>query len=136
MTKPNPSADVLFYVLNSSDLPTREAFTSKLLRKIFKEARQADVLFPSLADAQRFDLFLWSEKPEVFLPHAVAHEFKAPIQLFGEQVIKPQQDVLLNLHTEFQKNFLQYQRTIEILDQTQTLYRTLGIEPIVHKIGY
>lgn len=146
MSSPTDSADVLFYVLNSSDIATREHFISKLIRKILDEARQADILFNSIEAAQRFDLSLWSDQAEAFMPHAVNHEVKAPIQLFGDTVEHPQKDVLLNLHTEFQPDFKQYQRTIEILDQTESLiqkgrerfkqYRALGIEPTVHKIGY
>lgn len=138
--------EVVFYVLNSADTQSLDAFTAKLIQKIVSEERQADVLFASLQDAQRFDLSLWGIRPQSFIPHSVANEVSAPIQLFGETVSKASQDVLLNLHSDFQTGFKQYARTIEILDQTEHLiqkgrerfkqYRSLGIEPLVHKIGY
>lgn len=138
--------DVVFYVLNSSDPKNRDKFTAKLIQKILSEQRQADVLFANQQDAQRFDLTLWGVQPHSFIAHAMANEVDTPIQLFGEQITKSCQDVLLNLHTNFQKQFLNYQRTIEILDQTEHLiqkgrerfkqYRLQGIVPVVHKIGY
>jgi DNA polymerase-3 subunit chi len=69
----------------------------------------------------------------------------APIQLFGEQISRACQDVLINLHPDFYAPFNQYQRTIELLDQSEELiekgrerwrqYKSLGLVPTVHKIG-
>lgn len=142
----NEAPEVVFYVLNSADTQSLDAFIAKLIQKIVSEKRHADVLFASLQDAQRFDLTLWGIRPQSFIPHSVANEVSAPIQLFGETVTQTCQDVLLNLHSDFQTEFNQYNRTIEILDQTEHLiqkgrerfkqYRSLGIEPLVHKIGY
>lgn len=139
-------ADVLFYVLNSSEPSEREAFLSKLLSKIYKENRKADVRFANLQEAQRYDLTLWNFKPESFIAHALANESAAPIQLHGEQISKSCADVLVNLHPEFPQNHGQYTRTIEILDQSDYLvkmgrerwktYKKAGIEPKVHKIGF
>ena len=138
------NADVLFYVLNS-DLPeAREQFLSKLLQKIWQQKRQADVRFASENDAQRYDLTLWSYKPESFIPHSIQHDNSAPIQLFGESIPKPCKDVCVNLHPEFFEAYTQYQRTIEVLDQSEHLiqmgrerwkaYLSRGITPTVHKI--
>ena len=136
--------DVLFYVLNSTDPQSREAFLSKLLNKIYKESRRCDVRFESEQDALRYDLTLWNLQPHSFLPHSVSQQVKAPIQLHGEEIVKPCHDVLVNLHPEFPQQFERYQRTIEILDQSEYLiqmgrerwktYKTKGIEPTVHKI--
>lgn len=149
MTQPTDATsakpEVVFYVLKTDDVSSRETFTAKLLQKVYKEKRQADVLFANESEAQRFDLTLWNFRPQAFIPHAYAHEVAAPIQLFGSQISQPSKDVLLNLHPEFQNNYAQYQRTIEILDNTPHLiekgrerfrqYRALGIEPTVHKIN-
>ncbi len=139
-------ADVLFYVLNSSQPAEREAFLSKLLNTIWKQQRRVDVRFANKQEAQRYDLTLWGIKPESFLHHAFEKELSAPIQLYGEQIPAPCQDVLINLHPEFPLNHDQYQRTIEILDQSEYLiqmgrerwktYKKAGIEPTVHKIGF
>lgn len=138
--------EVVFYILNSSDLNSREQFMSKLLNKVVSENRQADVLFETLTEAQRYDLNLWQFQPQSFIPHSLSHEESAPIQLYAEKVTKPCFDILLNHQMQFPENFNQYQRTIEILDQTQHLiemgrerfkrYKQMGIEPQVHKIGF
>lgn len=138
--------DVLFYVLNSTEPQKRERFLSKLLQKIQNEQRQADVRFENEQEAQRYDLTLWDTQPQSFIAHSVVRKVAAPIQLYGEQIPKPCEDVLVNLHPQFPENFARYARTIEILDQTDYLvqmgrkrykaYKAQGIEPTVHKIGF
>jgi len=139
-------ADVLFYVLNSTEPSEREAFLSKLLNTIWKQKRQVDVRFANQQEAQRYDLTLWNYKAESFLHHSVENELPAPIQLHGQQIVKPCNDVLINLHPEFPQEHIGYQRTIEILDQSEYLiqmgrerwrtYVKAGVEPTVHKIGF
>lgn len=139
------SQDVLFYVLNSSDPESLEAFLIKLIIKTQQQKRQVDIRFAQLTDAQRFDQKLWALPPYSYLPHAVEREFNAPIQLFAADISKASQDVLINLNPDFYPTFNQYQRTIEVLDQSQLLieqgrqrwreYKQAGYEPIVHKIG-
>ncbi|MBN2607242.1 MAG: DNA polymerase III subunit chi, partial [Thiotrichales bacterium] len=95
-------------------------------------------------ETQRLDIALWQFRPETFIPHAIALEVSAPIQLWVQQVSEPCEDVLLNLHTDFAEDFKQYTRTIEVLDQSEALiergrerwrqYKALGIEPTIHKI--
>lgn len=140
------SQDVLFYVLNSTEPEKRERFLSKLLNKIQQEHRRCDVRFENEQEAQRYDLTLWDYTPQSFIVHSVMNEFPAPIQLYGETIAKPCRDVLVNLHPKFPQQFQHYQRTIEILDQTDYLvqmgrerykaYKAQGIEPTVHKIGF
>lgn len=143
----NVKKDVLFYVLNSTDTQTRQTFLSKLLKKIWSEKRMCDVRFESEQEAQRYDLTLWSIQPQSFIPHSVAKQISsAPIQLYGKETTHPCNDVLINLHPEFPAQFSGYQRTIEILDQSDYLiqmgrerwkaYKAQGIEPTVHKIGF
>ncbi|MBN2866874.1 MAG: DNA polymerase III subunit chi [Thiotrichales bacterium] len=138
--------EVVFYILNSSDLTSREQFMSKLLKKVVSEQRSADVVFETPTEAQRYDLSLWQYQPQSFIPHSLSRAEQAPIQLYAQTVSKPCFDILLNHQTQFPEVFSQYQRTIEILDQTPHLiemgrarfkhYRQLGIEPQVHKIGF
>lgn len=140
------SQDVLFYVLNSTSQDEREAFVCKLINTIYQKDRLCDVRFASLDDARRFDRKLWDWKPTAFIPHAVQKEYKAPIQLYAEAIQTINEDVLINLHPEFPECFQQYQRTIEVLDQSAFLlqmgrerwkaYKAQGIEPTVHKIGF
>ena len=139
------SQDVLFYVLNTSDLESREAFLIKLIQKTQQQKRRVDIRFAQLSDAQRFDQKLWAQPVHGYLPHAVEHQIDAPIQLFGATIQKAARDVLINLNPEFYPAFNEYQRTIELLDQSQELiekgrqrwreYKQAGFEPTVHKIG-
>ncbi len=145
-TEGNREKDVLFYVLNSTEPEKRELFLSKLLKKIQSEKRRCDVRFENEQEALRYDLTLWDYQPQSFIVHSVRNAVPAPIQLHGETIEHPCKDVLINLHTTFSDDFSYYQRTIEILDQTEYLvqmgrerwkaYKTRGIEPTVHKIGF
>lgn len=145
-TSTKTEADVVFYVLNSALPEEREQFLSKLLNTIWKQQRKVDVRFASEDDAKRYDLTLWSYKPESFIHHAFNSSMPAPVQLFGERIAAPCNDVCINMHPNFFEQFTAYQRTIEILDQSEYLiqmgrerwkaYRAKGIEPTVHKIGF
>lgn len=136
--------DVIFYVLGTNTAQQREAFIAKLVNKIHREKRQCDIRFASEDEMTRFDLALWQYQPEAFIPHSMQQAVQAPIQLWTDQIATPCQDVLLNVHPDFPKNFELYNRTIEVLDQTEHLiqmgrerwkaYRKEGLEPTVHKI--
>ena len=138
------SQDVLFYVLSSSDLASRERFLTKLLLKTQQQKRRVDVRFAQRQDAERFDQTLWAQPAHSYLPHAVEQALPAPIQLFGDQITRASQDVLINLHPDLYPNFQAYQRTIEVLDQSAELiekgrqrwreYTEQGFEPTLHKI--
>jgi len=146
MSDSTHTPDVLFYVLNSTEPEKREYFLSKLLKKILSEKRVCDVRFESEQEALRYDLTLWDFQPQSFIIHSVQNSLPAPIQLHGKQILKPSQDVLVNLHPEFPEIFSGYNRTIEILDQTEHLvqmgrerwkaYKARGLQPTVHKIGF
>jgi DNA polymerase III subunit chi len=139
-------SELVFYVLNSSSFQAREAFLIKLLNKAQQQTRQVDVRFAQQQDAHRFDQKLWCEPPHSYIPHGLVKDIHAPIQLYGEQIIQPSKDVLINLHPEFYDKFNQYQRTIELLDQSEDLiekgrqrwrqYKALGLTPTIHKIGF
>lgn len=138
------SQDVLFYVLSSSDLASRERFLTKLLLKTQQQKRRVDVRFAQIQEAERFDQTLWAQPPHSYLPHAVEQALPAPIQLFGAQITRGSQDVLINLHPDLSSEFQNYQRTIEVLDQSVELiekgrqrwreYKEQGFEPTLHKI--
>ncbi len=137
--------DVLFYVLASSDELSRDIFITKLVNKINSEQRQADICLSSAEDCVRLDQAIWQYKPQSFIAHSIARQEQAPVQLWDKDILEPNFDVLLNLHTEFPTNFNQYRRTIEVLDQSVELiemarsrwklYKSKGIVPTLHKIG-
>lgn len=136
--------DVLFYVLNSSDPKSLEQFLIKLLIRTQKDKRKVDVRFGDLNQATRFDQVLWNFQAESYLPHGLNNQIAAPIQLFGSEIKQASNDVLINLNPEFFAGFSNYQRTIEVLDQSQELiekgrqrwreYKQAGFEPTVHKV--
>lgn len=139
------SQDVVFYVLDSDTPEALDRFVAKLCQKILKAQRQCDIRTQDEASAQRLSLTLWGYKPESFIAHSLQNQLPAPIQLWTAQIAHPQNDVLLNLHPDFPEQYSQYQRTIEVLDQSAALikrgrqrwrqYKQAGFEPTVHKIS-
>ncbi|MBN2646572.1 MAG: DNA polymerase III subunit chi [Thiotrichales bacterium] len=138
--------EVLFYLLNSTDPQSFERFCCQLVNKIYQQSRRCDLRFADLHQAQRFDLTLWNWQNTAFIPHALEQAQPAPIQLYPQSIPHPCQDVLINLHPEFYPAFSSYQRTIEILDQSDYLvqkgrqrwkaYQQNDITPLLHKIGF
>jgi len=134
---PSDTPDVLFYVLNSSDLASRQHFVCKLVQKIWQQNRHCDICCHHPAELTALDEAIWLFKPEAFIPHAIAQNPPAPIQLWFDQVDRPCHDILVNLHPDFQTYFQSYQRTIEVLDQSPELiqrgrdrwrrYQSLGL---------
>jgi DNA polymerase-3 subunit chi len=145
-TRDDNANDVLFYILNSTDSASREAFVCKLINKIYQQGRHCDVRFADQQEAQRFELTLWNWKAESFIPHAIQRQVPAPVQLYSGQIDKPCADVLINLHPDFSEQYNDYQRTIEIVDQSEFLvqkgrqrykdYGARNLQPTVHKIGF
>ena len=142
---PSTSQDVVFYVLSTDTPEALNRFVAKLCQKILKEQRQCDIRTQDDASSHRLSHALWDYQPESFIAHSVQNQLPAPIQLWAVDIAQPQKDVLLNLHPDFPELYTQYQRTIEVLDQSSTLiergrqrwrqYKQAGFEPIVHKIG-
>ncbi|WP_233188820.1 DNA polymerase III subunit chi [Hydrogenovibrio sp. SC-1] len=139
------AADVLFYVLETQDSASRLHFVCKLVQKIWHQNRQCDIFCQQSSELAALDEAIWQYKPDAFIPHSVAQSLPAPIQLWEGQANSACQDVLLNLHPNFPESFQVYQRTIEVLDQSPELiqrgrerwkkYKSLGFEPILHKIS-
>lgn len=139
------AADVLFYVLETQDSASRLQFVCKLVQKIWHQNRQCDIVCQHSSELEALDEAIWQYKPDAFIPHAVALSQPAPIQLWDGQTNSACEDVLLNLHPNFPESFQAYQRTIEVLDQSPELiqrgrerwkkYKSLGFEPILHKIS-
>jgi DNA polymerase-3 subunit chi len=137
--------NLVFYVLETADAQSRELFLAKLLLKIQQQQRRADVRFETLDQAERFDHIAWQLPPDRYLGHSLAGHFPSHIQLHGPELIKPQGDVLINLHPELYTELSGFQRTIEVLDQSPERiepgrerwrqYKQQGFTPVVHKIN-
>ncbi len=143
----NPAAepDLVFYVLDSADAHSRERFLAKLLLKIQQQRRRADVRFETDEQAERFNHIAWQQPADRYLGHSLAGTLPSRILLHGAELIKPQEDVLINLHPELYPEFERFQRTIEVLDQSPERiepgrerwrqYKQQGLTPVVHKIA-
>ncbi|SFR54441.1 DNA polymerase III subunit chi [Thiomicrospira sp. ALE5] len=137
-------ASLVFYVLDSADAHSRERFLTKLLLKIQQQQRRADVRFETQEQAERFDHIAWQQPAERYIGHSLAGHQPSRILLHGSELIKPQQDVLINLHPELYPHFERFRRTVEVLDQSPERieagrerwrqYKQLGLTPVVFKI--
>ncbi|KUJ71760.1 DNA polymerase III subunit chi [Thiomicrospira sp. WB1] len=146
---PTPAnQDVLFYILPGDAPSDLDQFVLKLLNKIHRQGRQADLLLPDEATAQKFEERIWGLRPESFIPCSLNGDFKAPFQLYTQFPATPGNDVLINLNPAFEPMRAiedgAYHRLIEILDQSPQRielgrerwrqYKKLGLTPTSHKL--
>ena len=142
--------DVLFYVLPSDTQAQLDHFLVKLIKKMHKQSRQADILVADNDQADHLSERIWAAAPDAFIANSIAQALPAPFQLWP-QPPTPQTagaDVVVNLDPQLDPTTLvetlSYQRRVEVLDQSEQrialgrtrwrAYQRLGLTPTVHKL--
>ncbi|MFA5677467.1 MAG: DNA polymerase III subunit chi [Pseudomonas sp.] len=105
-----------FYVLNSDQVSARLQFACRLAHKAWSQNRQVYLHCPNEIEAEHIDDYLWSFRPDSFLPHAL-HEAQP-----NENVVvgwdddpAPHHDLLINLSNSTPEFFSRFNRLAEIL---------------------
>lgn len=134
--------EVIFYVLESTQASSREAFVRRLLGKMLKSQQGIQILLDSDEDIARLDQALW--QGEGFIPHLTQSDDQLPTPILLLNQCQPQRPLCLNLAQNLPQNWQALHKIAEILDQDpQRLhagrqrykaYKQAGIEPITHKI--
>ncbi|MDR9498471.1 MAG: DNA polymerase III subunit chi [Hydrogenovibrio sp.] len=140
--------DVLFYILPGQDPAELDRFVLKLIHKIHRQSRRADLLVADQATALKLETDIWGMQPQSFVPCSVNAEMPAPFQIHTAFPQTPGNDVLINLNPELDPEqaitTARYHRLIEVLDQTPERielgrkrwrqYKQLGLTPTSHKL--
>ena len=123
-----------FYVLQQHADVVRQHFACRLAEKALIEHHHIVIALDSEEQALTLSDYLWTFKPESFLPHQLHNTqmqsaqiskalVPAPIVLTWDAMPKQGEDVLINLRQEVPQGFDQFKRVIEIVIQETSCLR-------------
>lgn len=114
---------VSFYILNSQDPHSRQAFACRLAEKAWREGHQVFIYTENADQSAAMDNALWAFRPESFVPHQIMAEsaaVTAPVLISHGNTPPPRlMDVLINLNAEQPLFFSQFERLAEIINDEQ-----------------
>ncbi len=127
-----------FYVLNQATAIARFHYACRLSEKALNQGHHIAITLDNKEHAQTLSDYLWSFKPESFLPHSLQdaegsssdeespnHKSKqAPIALLWGEDNEKHHDILINLGNKIPEGFSRYQRTFEIVIQEDECLKT------------
>lgn len=134
---------ISFYLIEKT--PQRQVeLACRLCQQIYKK-HHIWVYFSNQTDCEAFDLLLWQENSDVFIPHGI-DQYHAQICL-SQQTVNSTFDVCINLSgtalnvTELPHSALHIIEIVGNNEQDKQLardsfkfYRKFGIEPKIHKV--
>ena len=143
--------DIDFYILQEDTLAARDHFACRLAEKAMNMGRQVVISVNDIDHAESMSQYLWSFKPESFVPH-ITTNIETSSTLSTEKVLIDWQgktqachDVFINLKHEIPKEFSRFQKLSEIVVQEKSLlpitrshfqfYRDRGYPLKSHKIS-
>ena len=116
--------EVDFYILQDSTLAARDHFACRLAEKALHTGRHVVIRVDSQEHAESMSHYLWSFKPESFVPHAIASKSKQGtenIVIDWQGHTDTYHDVIINLQQEIPKEFSRFNKLSEIVVQDQAL---------------
>ncbi len=116
-----------FYILHSISRHEKDYLACQLVDKAWHQGYRIYIQTESLMAAQRLDVMLWTLKDDSFLPHDIFPDVSsiAPIQIGYTEQICQGMNVLINMTSTVPSFFEQFQRIVEIIDDT-SLAREAG----------
>lgn len=128
-----------FYVLTQTTAIARLHYACRLAEKAINQGHRIAIALDDESQAQTLSDYLWSFKPESFLPHMLQNdELKAiqqpspdtentlaavkrptPIALIWSEDNEHYHDILINLSQKIPEGFSRYQRAFEIVVQEE-----------------
>ena len=147
--------EVDFYILPDEAPAARDHFACRLAEKAMLMGRHIIVAVNNKDHAESMSQYLWSFKPESFVPHRLADQRASNVNIVLDWQLEDQQvntksgevanhDVLINLRDEIPAVFSRFQRLSEIVVQQAELltitrshyqfYRERGYPLKSHKI--
>ena len=109
-----------FYVLQQDSLIARVHYACRLAEKAINQNHHVMIAVKNESQANEISEYLWSFKPESFLPHNLQEEsVTAPIVITWSQDHDSFHDVLINLSDDIPESFSRFQRVTEIVVQQQ-----------------
>jgi DNA polymerase III subunit chi len=109
-----------FYVIADEQSDALRRVATRLLEKANTQNLRTWVVCASQAEAQALDDWLWTYKPNRFLPHCLASDIpeglNPPIQITSDNTITNNHfDLLLNLSENSPKNLNDFDRILDVV---------------------
>ncbi|MCW9051916.1 MAG: DNA polymerase III subunit chi [Motiliproteus sp.] len=108
-----------FYVLPSVETSQREQFLYKVVEKVLGLGHRIYIRAATELQAKELDGRLWDYAEHAFIPHSLlAEKISSPVEIGYGDSLPDHQDVYLNFALEVPESALGFDRTIEIVVQT------------------
>lgn len=107
-----------FYILAQPSLKARDLYTCRLIEKAYGQKRQIYVHTVSLAEAQNFDIQLWTFRDVSFVPHEIYSQntMAETSVLIGYNNAPPaNKDILINLTATIPPFYNQFAHIITVI---------------------
>ncbi len=109
-----------FYVLQQEAAIVRLHYVCRLTEKALHHGHQVAIAVEDKSQAIALSDYLWSFKPESFLPHQLQNsEPQAPIVIVWNKSLDDYHDILINLKQNIPDGFSHFQRVIEVVIQEE-----------------
>ena len=107
-----------FYISQQDAVITRLHLACRLTEKAASRGHEVVIAVEDAEQASTVSEYLWSFKPESFLPHHLQSQAeRAPIALIWDQDKEQYHDILINLKKRIPSEFSRFKRVIEIVVQ-------------------
>lgn len=114
-----------FYVLQQDNLMARLHFACRLTEKALARDHHIVIAVNDETQARTLSDYLWSFKPESFLPHQLqTEEGSSPIIVMWDSDNNQYHDILINLQVDIPSDFSQFQRVMEVVVQENECLKT------------
>ncbi|MDF1763728.1 MAG: DNA polymerase III subunit chi [Oleibacter sp.] len=115
-----------FYILAGQTQNDQWVFVGKLVEQITRKHHQVLIQVSNQAEAEALDVFLWTFKPDAFIPHALLNASDAPADCPVSIGWLPNNhghhhDVLINLCEKLPEFFSRFERLVEVVIQTDNV---------------
>ncbi|MBU2570180.1 MAG: DNA polymerase III subunit chi [Gammaproteobacteria bacterium] len=140
--------DIGFYILASRSERDRHLFACKLTEKAYRSGRLCYLLTEDPQQSAMLDDLLWTFRPGSFVPHQLYNGMapdRANVVLIGHLGVPDDwRDIVINLSTRIPDNWMNSERILEILDDSEESkspgriryqqYRQAGLSVVTHKM--
>lgn len=140
--------EISFYVLPTESTQERYQFACKLIEKAYRSGFFVYVLTDSIDQSRHIDDLLWTFRAGSFIPHQIfadeIPEIKNTVLIGANDPPAQWQKTLINLSTRCPADFQDFERILEILDNSEETkawgrqrykqYQQAGIEITTHKM--
>ncbi|MGS2717091.1 DNA polymerase III subunit chi [Eionea flava] len=123
--------EVDFYILQETTLAARDHFVCRLAEKALLTGRHVVIKVHDEEHAESMSQYLWSFKPESFVPHALNNHTPNSDSHPAESIIIDWQgntnahyDVIINAQTIVPKEFSRFNKLMEVVVQDEDLLTT------------